>query len=500
MLMQVLGLVFRLGLGGRLGIGPPVLAVDQPDRRGRRDPAPADRRRLRAGQPHRPEPATNAEFTARARPARCTGRRCWRCPGSRSRWRSASSAGPASSAGSGPCRRSCTESGYRFAHTDLRRRPCSRARPAADSASVGAFGALDPPAVGGPHQDQSRTAARAGRPVRSGGAVRTVDGHHLVGAASGRPASSSAPVPAGRATVDLPHHRARSRAARWPAAASARAILLVGRAQRAAGGVDAIPGRGRRCGEPGGPAARTGRSTTALPLLRVRRHVAGVGRPTQRSRPPSTVGSQRRRRRGGDRALPRLGGPGAQRPDPGPAGQHQRGDGQRGEGGPPRGRRPHPVARPVGGRLQRPRGGRSARRPPAPDGAGVRAPGGSVRSGDGAVAGAAGGVRRHRAPGSRTASGRQACRRSSAKAAADPRSCGSAARPRSTTSSSPAGASGASSARSGSCPSAATVRVSAGVAAFQGATPVSAWKAAAATPKTSEAGPGAPPRATVGST
>ena len=36
-------------------------------------------------------------------------------------------------------------------------------------------------------------------------------------------------------------------------------------------------------------------------------------------------------------------------------------------------------------------------------------------------------------------------------------------------------------------------RVSAGVAAFHGATPVSAWKAAAATPKTSDAGPGAPP-------
>ena len=68
------------------------------------------------------------------------------------------------------------------------------------------------------------------------------------------------------------------------------------------------------------------------------------------------------------------------------------------------------------------------------------------------------------------------------------------------TSSSSAGASGANSARSGSRPVAATSRVSPGVAAFQGAMPVSAWKAAAATPKTSDAGPGAPPRATVGST
>ena len=58
--------------------------------------------------------------------------------------------------------------------------------------------------------------------------------------------------------------------------------------------------------------------------------------------------------------------------------------------------------------------------------------------------------------GSRTGSGRQACRRSSAKAAADPRSCGSAARPRPITASSSGGAPGASSARSGSRPSAAT--------------------------------------------
>jgi hypothetical protein len=49
-------------------------------------------------------------------------------------------------------------------------------------------------------------------------------------------------------------------------------------------------------------------------------------------------------------------------------------------------------------------------------------------------------------------------------------------------------------------PSAATSKVSAGVAAFHGATPVSAWNAAAAIPKTSDAGPGAPLRATVGST
>ncbi len=99
-----------------------------------------------------------------------------------------------------------------------------------------------------------------------------------------------------------------------------------------------------------------------------------------------------------------------------------------------------------------------------------------------------------------TASGRQACRRSRAKAAAEPRSCGSGDSPRPMTSSSAGGASGASSARSGRWPCAATTSVSAGVAAFHGAMPVSAWKAAAATPKTSDAGPGALPRATAGST
>ena len=119
MLMQVLGTVFRLGLGGRMGNGrqywPWISLADE---------IGAIRHLLTADVSGPvnltgPEPVTNAEFTAELgrqvhRPTVLAGARR-----SRSRWRSASSAAPASSAASGRCRCGCEESGYAFTHPDL---------------------------------------------------------------------------------------------------------------------------------------------------------------------------------------------------------------------------------------------------------------------------------------------------------------------------------------------------------------------------------------------
>ena len=56
-------LPFKLGLGGRAGDGPAVVAVDHARRRGAGHPVPARPRRARAGQPHRARTrCTNAEF------------------------------------------------------------------------------------------------------------------------------------------------------------------------------------------------------------------------------------------------------------------------------------------------------------------------------------------------------------------------------------------------------------------------------------------------------
>ena len=333
-----------------------------------------------------------------------------------------------------------------------------------------------------------RGRAPPGRPHRPVGR-----GDHLV---AGQPStrSSSHPVARPRSPTVTSHHRARSPAAPPPRPPALARACRVGREQRAAGRVDVVEPLGRRRRERLGPplvelAPRTRRPVAAPPrraspaALRtaVRRRAAG-GRATPtatrgRRRSPPAVGARARRRAepatttGDDR-------------------EHRAADGA--------GRRTAPQRSPDGARHRR-----GARPAPTTAGAGRgRRPGtwwvSSVRGPRPVRPSSASGTP---ATGSRTGSGRQACRRSSANAAADPRSCGSAASPRAMTSISSRGRLrrelGAG--RAGS-PSAATARVSAGVAAFHGAMPVRAWNAAAATPNTSEAGPGAPPRATVGST
>ena len=168
MLMQVLGTVFRLGLGGRMGSGrqywPWISLADE---------IGAIRHLLTADVSGPvnltgPDPVTNAEFTAELgrqlhRPTVLPGARR-----SRSRWRSASSAGPASSAGSGPCRCGCRSPGYRFTHPDLASALRAALGRAADRAQPGRCGALDPPAVrrSGPAPSARRSPAAAGA-VRS---------------------------------------------------------------------------------------------------------------------------------------------------------------------------------------------------------------------------------------------------------------------------------------------------------------------------------------------
>ena len=83
MLVQVLGTVFRLGLGGRMGNGRQYWPWISLDRRDRRDAAPADRRRLRTGQPHRARAGDERRVHRGTRAASCTGRPC--CPCRRSR-------------------------------------------------------------------------------------------------------------------------------------------------------------------------------------------------------------------------------------------------------------------------------------------------------------------------------------------------------------------------------------------------------------------------------
>ncbi len=101
------------------GQRPAVLAVDQPGRRDRRDAAPPDRRRLRAGQPDRARPGDQRRVHARTGPATAPPDGARRCPGFASSWRSASSAAPACVGGQRAMPVRLEESGYEFTHTDL---------------------------------------------------------------------------------------------------------------------------------------------------------------------------------------------------------------------------------------------------------------------------------------------------------------------------------------------------------------------------------------------
>ena len=120
MLMQVLGLVFRLGLGGRLGSGRqywPWISLD--------DEIGAIRHLLTADVSGPvnltgPAPVTNAEFTRELARQVLTGPTL--LPGAGVRHlarRSASSAGPASSAASRRCPAACRSPATRFTDTDL---------------------------------------------------------------------------------------------------------------------------------------------------------------------------------------------------------------------------------------------------------------------------------------------------------------------------------------------------------------------------------------------
>ena len=87
---------------------------------------PADRRRRRPGQPDRPDPVTNAEFTRELGRVAAPAGGAAGARRSRSARRSASSAGPACWPGSGPCRRGCRQAGYRVHPHRPRRRRCGR--------------------------------------------------------------------------------------------------------------------------------------------------------------------------------------------------------------------------------------------------------------------------------------------------------------------------------------------------------------------------------------
>ena len=119
MLVQILGTVFRLGLGGRMGNGrqywPWISLTDE---------IGAMRHLLTADVSGPvnltgPDPVTNAEFTARTGPPAAPaggdpGARLRHQAGAR-RVRPLQRRSPAS----GRCRCACEESGYRFTHTDL---------------------------------------------------------------------------------------------------------------------------------------------------------------------------------------------------------------------------------------------------------------------------------------------------------------------------------------------------------------------------------------------
>ena len=285
---------------------------------------------------------------------------------------------------------------------------------------------------------------------------------------------------------------------------------LVGRAQRAARRVDVVERLDRRGGE--GPRPALVQLGHQGPPLRRRSPAPPAASAGARRRPGGSVGLVGARvasgRSDADAATAADGGSagrpasGAGRagPPPSAAATHARQTTQRGApraGGPLRPRRPCEPTRstapdaPAGRPARRPSGAGRGRRPGTWWVSSVRGPR-PVRPGS------ASGDARDRQPHRLGAAGVPQVERERRRGAAVVRIGGQPAadRPRPA----PAGASGASSARSGRNPSAATARVSAGVAAFQGATPVSAWKAAAAIPNTSDAGPGAPPRATVGST
>ena len=362
------------------------------------------------------------------------------------------------------------DSGYSFSDTRLDERCGRSSRRSEAGASAESLTRLDAPARGAAHQDQPHP--RGSSPLHGAQrrGVRAVDRHDVVARppvdhVHRRPVA----VHLGRRHLD---DRGSEAPELLPRVAQGRQLLGVRRGGVAARRVDA--------GQPDrGPGAE-GLRPAPVQLLHHRPPISHGRRrllPIRRRRPRSGRWL-RPRRRGRHRRAGLLSGVAP------PSTANQPATTAPVTASPRSARRAAAGARPrVGGTTT---GAGRGRRP---------APGGSARCVDR--------VRRRRVPsgpGSRTGSGRQACRRSSAKAAAVPRSCGSSASPRRRTSISSGRASGASSARSGSSPSAATASVSPGVAAFHGAIPVSAWKAAAATPNTSDAGPGAPPRATVGST
>ena len=130
LLSTVLGPLFRLGLGGRLGIGPAVLAVDHPaPTRSARSGFLLDRRRLRPGQPHRARAGDQRRVHRGARPGAAPAD---------------AAAGPAlahalalgefgrraSSAGSAPCPTRLLDAGLHLRPPRPSSRPCGRPSPA----------------------------------------------------------------------------------------------------------------------------------------------------------------------------------------------------------------------------------------------------------------------------------------------------------------------------------------------------------------------------------
>ena len=212
-----------------MGNGPAVLAVDQPRRRGRGDPAPADRRRVRAGQPDRARAGHERRVHRGARPEAAPPDRAGGPVRSPCSSRSASSAARASSVGSVLCR--C---GYGSPGTSSRTPTCPRAL--RDGPRTGLSAPITPasalatrqPAAG--RTSTMRTGV-AGRPVPhwsrrtvervAGPAVHEFQLHLVSGA-----------VDVG--TLDQPrrHGRAPAPCARLTLRAPARCGVLVRRARR----------------------------------------------------------------------------------------------------------------------------------------------------------------------------------------------------------------------------------------------------------------------------
>ncbi len=118
-LLKVLGLVFRLGLGGRIGSGrqywPWISLADEVGAH----PAPAHRRRLGTGQPDRAGTGDQRRVHPGPRRTSSAVPRCSPCPRSRSTSHSRVRPLQRGRWAAGPARPACSKSGYRFAETDL---------------------------------------------------------------------------------------------------------------------------------------------------------------------------------------------------------------------------------------------------------------------------------------------------------------------------------------------------------------------------------------------